>query len=378
MIATISTLAITKLYPLLLTAVGFGLLITVHEFGHFIFAKMFGIGVPVFSIGFGPSLIKKKIGSTEFRLSLIPLGGYCAIQGMSDPEAGMVDTGSEPENPAYSYESKAFWQKLLVLLGGILFNLVFAYGAFITLYVGTRPKMKTAFVVSSVPAQSPAEQGGIKAGDIITGYNGMTFGLNDSNPQEQLQEFLQTIAASPQKKMTLTLATTERFAKIRRVRLGETEDKRGFLGVAIEMQTKPIEGEFESDTLSSAITKGVALTHFYIKSTVSAITNMFCRRSLDSVGGPLAMFSQTFKSAQNGLRSLIQFMGTISVSLALMNLIPIGALDGGQLLFLLLEGIIRRPLPQRLKEGMIIASWFLFIALVLVLSYRDILRFIGA
>jgi len=378
MIATISALAITKVYPLLLTAISFGLLITIHEFGHFIFAKLFNIGVPVFSIGFGPSLIKKRIGETEFRLSLIPLGGYCAIQGMSDPEMGMVDASGLQEDPALSYQTKAFWQKMLVLLGGIFFNLVFAYGAFIAFYTGTRSKMATEFVVSSIPADAPAEQGGIKVGDILTGYNGVTFNTEESNPQEQLKRFLDVIAKSPRKKMTITLLNSRKQNKIRRVRLGETEDKRGRLGVGIEIQTKPIEGQYETNSLIAAINKGIDHTHFYITSTLASITQMFCRRNLEGVGGPLAMFSQTFKSAQNGFRALLQLMGSISVSLALMNLIPLGALDGGQVLFLLLEGIMRRPLPQRLKEAIIIASWFLFLMLVLILSYRDILRFMGA
>jgi regulator of sigma E protease len=95
------------------------------------------------------------------------------------------------------------------------------------------------------------------------------------------------------------------------------------------------------------------------------------------MAGPLTMFSQTFKSAQLGLRALWEFLGMISITLALMNLIPIGALDGGQLLFILLEGIIRRPLPRRLKEGIVIASWILFFLLIIVLSYKDILRMIS-
>ncbi len=86
------------------------------------------------------------------------------------------------------------------------------------------------------------------------------------------------------------------------------------------------------------------------------------------------MFTQSFKSAQSGLRSLWEFFGMLSITLALMNLLPIGALDGGQMLFVLLEGISRRRLPQRLKETIIVASWILFLLLVIVLSYRDIMR----
>lgn len=374
------TLAFTKLLPLLLTGAGIGFLITIHEFGHFIFAKLFNIGVPVFSIGFGPGLIKKRIGATEYRLSLIPLGGYCAIQMDSDPEAGMVtpDPEAAPLDPAQSFDTKPFWQKLLVLLGGILFNIAFAYIAFIGLHCGTRPKVVTEIIATAITEKSPAAKSRIAIGDRITGYDGITFGSGSASVHEQIRTFLDTIAAKPQQKMLLAITTKDMQEKVRRVTLGETADKAGFLGVAMEIKQVPIEGQYESDTFFDAIHKGIGLTNFYIKNTFAIIPSKFKRRNLDGLVGPLGLFSYAYTSAQQGLRSLLYFLSTFSVTLAIMNLIPIGALDGGQLLFTLIEGITRRRLPRKLKEGIIIGSWILFMLLTITLLYRDVLGFIGA
>jgi regulator of sigma E protease len=370
------TLSLTKLLPLLLAGIGFGLLITVHELGHFFFCKLFTIGTPVFSIGFGPSLIKKQIGETEFRLSLIPLGGYCAIQGMSDPEAGMVETNEALLNPAHAFERKSFIQKLLVILGGILFNIIFAYCIFIGMYWGTRQELKTELSISYIVPQSAAEKHNLTPGTIITGYNDITFSSDKMTAQKELATFLKTIAQNPNAQLTLTLKEKDASTDTRCVTLGVLENNVGSLGVGLDILQTPIPNQYTHNSFTSAFTKGVAVTHTYIAATANAITSMFKRRTLDGMAGPLTMFSQTFKSAQMGLRALWEFLGMISITLALMNLIPIGALDGGQLLFILLEGIIRRPLPRRLKESIIIASWILFFLLVIILSYKDIVRMI--
>lgn len=376
MIATFWMFITTHIMPIALAGAGIGLLITIHECGHFIFARLFNIGVPVFSIGFGPSLFKKKIGATEFRLSLIPLGGYCAIQGMSDPEAGMVDVGSEPTDPAQDFDHKALWQKIAVMLGGIAFNLLFAYGIFIALHLGTRPRMQTTIIAHSIAADSPAAKA-IPTGSRILGYNGTRFGASDQPVQAEIQQFLATIAEHPNEALSLTLQNETDTTQTVDVILGRNESGCGFLGVRMEIEQKAVANETETDSLSSALHKGIVLANFFIKSTCTIIPSLFKKRSLDGLGGPLTLFRQAFKNAQQGLRSLWQFLGSFSITLAIMNLIPLGALDGGQLLFVLIEGIIRRKLPQRLKEGIIIASWLLFLCLVLLLSYRDIIALIG-
>ncbi len=372
----IATLITTKLIPFLLAGAGFGLVVTVHEFGHFIFAKLFNIGVPVFSIGFGPSLIKKKIGATEFRLSLIPLGGYCAIQGMSDPEAGLVETDESSHDPKQSFEDKALWQKVCVLLGGIAFNLAFAYIVLTGIHWGTHQKTTASLAISFVAKESAAEKSGITKESKLTGYNAITFSTDARLLEEQLATFLAAIKAQPHKHMSLAITTPDKTSSDVDVTLAATDSGTGSLGIGLETILTPIEGQYEYCSLSDAIKKGVARTHHYITSTVTSLVGIFKQRELTGLGGPLAIFSQMYKGAQSGLIALFSFLSMLSISLAVINLIPLGALDGGQLLFILIEGITRRKLNETIKLGIIIASWLLFLGLTIVLSYHDIVRMI--
>lgn len=372
----ITELITTKLIPILLTGIGFGLLVTVHEFGHFIFAKLFNIGVPVFSIGFGPSIFKKRLGSTEFRLSLIPLGGYCAIQGMSDPEAGMVDTDDIPSDPSQSFEEKSLWKKVIVILGGIFLNLAFAYATFISINYGTHQKTVATLNVSFVAKESAAEKAGITKGTLITGYNNVTFTHENNQLQGELNQFLATIKTYAHKTMSISVKADDGCISEMPVMIGSTDGAVGSLGIGLEVINTPIEGEFVYNSLPTAIQKGITLTNHYIQATANSLLSIFKQRSLSGLGGPLAIFTQIYKGAQSGLASLFAFLGTLSISLALMNLIPLGALDGGQLLFILIEGTTRRKLPEKLKIAVIIASWLLFLGLTLVLSYHDVVRLI--
>jgi len=368
----IAELITTKLIPIILAGAGFGVLVTVHEFGHFIFAKLFNIGVPVFSIGFGPSIFKKTLGSTEFRLSLIPLGGYCAIQGMSDPEAGLVATDGIVLDPAQSFEEKSLWKKVIVILGGIIFNLAFAYAIFIGIQYGTHQKTDATLAVTFVATESAAEKAGLAKRTCITGYNSVAFSHDNTALQAELNQFLATIKTSANKTMSIAIKVADGCMSDVAVTISST----GSLGVGLEIINTPIEGEYEHNSLRDAIKKGVALTNQYITATANSLLGIFKQRSLTGMGGPLAIFTQIYKGAQSGLASLLSFLGTLSISLALMNLIPLGALDGGQLLFILIEGITRRKLPEKLKLAVIIASWLLFLGLTLVLSYHDIVRLI--
>lgn len=375
MLAVAHSLFATKLVPLVLAGVGFGLLITIHEFGHFLFCKLFGIGTPIFSIGFGPILLDKQIGETNFRLSLIPLGGYCMVQGAEEVEMADLSTERKKLDPAASFDHRPYWQKALVLLGGILFNIAFAYIAFTGIHLGSRPKLKTDLVISQVVKKSAAAEHNITRDSVLVGYDDITFSSDNAQLQTQLKTFLNTIAQRPGGTLTLALRAKNGGVETQPVTL--KGEKTGSLGIGIEMKHMPIPGLFEHDTLGSAIRKGITMTHAWISQTANGIAKVFRRRTLQGIGGPIAMFSQTFKMAQDGFRAFLNFLGIISVSLAVLNLLPLGALDGGQLLFATIEFITRRRLPMKFKEIVIITSWVLFLLLVVVLSYRDILRIFG-
>lgn len=366
MLASAYSFVTTNFVPVVLAGAGFGVLITVHELGHFLFCKLFGIGTPVFSIGFGPTLIHKKIGLTDFRLSLIPLGGYCAVQ----------DGTEKGDDPKASLSNKPYWQQTLMMLGGILCNILFAYAAFTAVHYGSRPKLKTTLTISQVVKNSAAAAADLQVGDQVLGYNDVAF-IKDSNAvHKELHTFLKVIADSPDTQMILHLRSQDGCEHNKVITL-QNKSGTGSLGIGIDMLNEPIPGIFEYDSFSSALHKGIAMTHQNIRQSAHSFLMMFKRRTLNGIGGPIAIFSQTFKMAKNGIRGLLQLLGSLSVGLAVLNFVPIAPLDGGRWFFLTIEAIIRRPLHEKVKDYIIIASLVLFALLFLVLSYRDFMRLLG-
>jgi len=144
----------TRLVPFFFALAGFGLLITIHEFGHFLFCKLFGIHTPTFSIGMGPTLFKRKIGDTNFRLAAIPIGGYVEIAGMA--EVGQGGQAQAHDKGPRSFGAKPYWQKFFVLTGGILFNMLFAYSVFIALYFIGMPVREKIDLIVKKPGTSQA------------------------------------------------------------------------------------------------------------------------------------------------------------------------------------------------------------------------------
>ena len=357
--------------PLLAAALGFGILITVHEFGHFLFAKAFGFRTPAFSIGFGPRLFHFNWWDCEFRLSLLPLGGYCAIEGLDEDGEGLPGATKKESNATY-------WQKTLVMLGGIAFNILLAYFVFSVTLIGTIQKTRAELAISSVIKESAAAKDNIMDGDTLRGYNDITFSDDNAKTPAQLTGFLQTIAASPNKKMTLHL-TRRQQDLTRHITLGTRENNKahGSLGIALEVKQTPIDGEYEYNSPLTALQRGMAITHSYIKQTLHSLLGMFKQRTLNGVGGPVAMMSQTFKTAKNGLVSFLNLLGVMSVGLAVMNLIPIVPFDGGRFFIITLEAILQRPLNEKFKEIITLGGVLAILLLFVVLSYRDILRLIG-
>jgi regulator of sigma E protease len=360
-----------KLLPMITGIIGFGSIIAIHESGHFLFCKLFGIHTPTFSIGFGPEIIKKRLGTTDFRLALIPLGGYVEMAG--NAEVGQGNQEFAHATGDTSYESKSFWQKFLVGIGGILFNFIFAYIVFCALFViGTSDKQ--AIIISSIVQDSAAEKAGLKAGDAIIAVNQKPLTTENGLIENATEALLSTIEANPNQVITLTILENDNITERKiPVALGsKLKDGApcGSLGTGLRTPLPKL-------PFFQAIKAGIAYTNQNIELTITSIRRIFSQGSLQGVGGPLMILSATTSSAQHGIVPLFIFLGLMSINLALLNLLPIGALDGGQLLFVTIEAIIRRKLPLFIKNTINIASWLFFIGLAIVLSYRDITHLFG-
>lgn len=355
--AHLSTL-LQNIFFILLGSLGMGFLIGFHELGHFLFAKLFKIRTPSFSIGFGPKLISKKFGDTEFSLSAIPLGGYVEIAGAAEvgqgeqKEAHAIDEGS--------FAIKPYYQKMCVMLGGILFNLAFAYFAMTLLFITGIPKTPLIQkpIIAAIAPDSAAEKGSLAIGDRIVAINNEPINNN-------INTLLQPLALQ---EATLTIEHNGTIIE-KVVTIGEKEINGkiiGVLGVEFDIAATP------PQPFLSAITQGIAMTNAWIKNTIVGFTQL--RRNVGDIAGPVMIIAMTTKAASAGWQILLLLLAIISINLAVLNLIPLPILDGGQILFYTIEAIIQRPLPDKVREYIHIATWLMFIVLFLYLTTKDILR----
>jgi regulator of sigma E protease len=364
--AGITIQLIQNIFFIAIGLLGLGLLVGFHELGHFLFCKLFKIRTPSFSIGMGPKVLTKKIGDTEFALSAIPIGGYVEIAGAAEVGQGAQKEASSRD--PYSFAVKPYWQKLMVMIGGILFNLIFAYIVFSGLFYIGMPKFPIVYqafattVISEVAPDSPAAKAGLQTGDKIVAINQQQM----NNPQD----IINFIKNKPNTNQEISVERSGQVTNIP-VTVGQQTfagKDFGFLGIDFYIpRFSPVD----------SIINGIKATNLVIKEVYRSFKGMFTDRSMDKVGGPLMVISQTIKGAEKGAKVFMLLLAFISINLAMINLIPLPIMDGGQILFYTIEAIIRRPLPDQVRIYIHYACWIAVLVLVLYLSAKDILRMTG-
>ncbi len=359
-------LLLQQAFFILLGFFGMGFLIGFHELGHFLFAKFFKIRVPSFSLGFGPRLLCKKIGETEFCISAIPFGGYVEIAG-SD-ETGQGEQKDALATDERSFANKPFYQKLCVMFGGILFNLLFAYATMIILFMTGIPKTPLIQnpIISVVHQESAAESNGLRIGDRILSINSEEIG----HSIQRIQQIIHPLAL---KETTIVIERDgEKLTKTIIIGGRETENGTvGLLGVEFDPQPTP------AHSFIDAFVVGIATCNKWIKETFRGFSLLFSRTGVKKIGGPIMIIAMTVQSAAKEWQIFLLLLALISINLAVLNLIPLPILDGGQILFCSIEAIIRRPIPHKVREYIAIATWLMFIVLFIYLSINDISRLIS-
>jgi len=340
-----------------------GLLIFVHELGHFIFAKLFGVGVEKFSLGFGPKIIGKTMGDTEYLLSAFPLGGYVKMVGES-PDAEVAD-----EDYDRSFMGKHPLKRIIIVAAGPVFNLLFAAFLFILVYMIGVPAATTR--IGEVVANKPAALAGIQAKDLVVSVNGKAVSRWD--------EFSGLIAGSNGAPLDIAVERDGKNISFRIV--PETKEGKNLFGEKI---LYPVIGvvaaaEMVTDRYSppDAVVKGVQQFWKVTTLTIVSIGKLIERVvPLDSVGGPIMIAKMAGEQASAGGVNFLAFMALLSINLGVLNLLPVPILDGGHLFFYFCELIFRKPVSMKVREIAQQVGLVLLIGLMVLAFYNDIVRYI--
>lgn len=340
--------------------IGLCLLVVFHEFGHFIFCKIFNVYTPSFSIGFGPRLFEKKIGDTVFAISAIPLGGYVEIAGAQ--EVGQGDQTHAHDKNSRAFSQKPYWQKMLIIFGGVLFNFIFTYLALSLLFYLGSPCIsslcnKYPAIVSIIGKNSPAEKAGLKSNDKIIAVNNIKI-----DNIKHLNKLL-----TPYIDKTVTL-------KVNRDGKEENLDIK-IASHKVGNELRPEIGAYwlvKPMTLKNALIAGFKGTMDMISEMLKSLKNLSSNR--EQLGGPLLVITQLSQSIGLGWKVFIFMLAFISINLAVLNIIPLPIFDGGQALFYTIEAITGKPLSDRLRYNIHYFTWIAVILLVIYITYKDILK----
>jgi regulator of sigma E protease len=364
-----------------------GLVIFIHELGHFLAAKFFGVYAPRFAIGFGPTLWAKRWGETEYVIGALPLGGYVrmatrddeaasalegdldeAKSGKSkplDPDA-MIPFGPKPVPKERWFESKPLWQRAIILLAGVTMNVLLAI-VVATSIIAIYGRAFYRPVVSSVVEGKPAALAGLAANDSIIAVNGA--------PVSRWGDVVDTISLSPLKPVVLSV-----------VRGGATVDVRVTPDTATELDPETAEPRVvgrvgmqamppvrHQVSIGRAIKDGTIVTYAMAASVVRVLKGLVTGNvSVKNLGGPITIVRASVAQAQVGLESLFSLIAFLSINLAILNLVPIPLLDGGQLVMQTAETIKGSPFSDRTREWIARFGLAAIALLFLVVTFNDI------
>lgn len=341
-----------------------GVLIFVHELGHFLVAKWAGVTVLRFSLGFGPRVFGFKRGDTDYCLSLVPLGGYVKMLG-EEPDEEVTE-----EQMANSFGSKPVSKRMLIVLAGPLSNLILAIVIFTMVHAFSGIHTATT-EIGTITKDSPAEKAGLQTGDVVLTIN--------SKEMTSWDELSQTIEQSGEEPIHITF---KRGDEIRTVQVSpRVSEYKNLFG---ETTRRPLIGVGSSgkytvkkvDPISAAY-YGFLQTWNLSKLFAVTIVKLIQRAiPFQTLGGPILIAQMAGQQAQEGLLNLIYFTAIISVNLAVLNLLPIPILDGGHILFFLIEAILGRPIEVKKIETAQKVGMLLLLVLMVCVFYNDIMRLI--
>lgn len=348
-----------------------GVLVFVHEFGHYGMARLFGIRVETFSVGFGREILGlTDRNGTRWKIGWIPLGGYAKF-------AGDLNEASQPD-PAVAalpeaeraglFQFRPLWQRAAVVAAGPAINFLFAILLFAGFFM-TWGHQYTPPVAGAVVAGGPAAAAGVQPGDRFLEVDGRHV--------ERFEDMMRIVAMSPGEPMPVVVQRKGRELRLtlvpERVEEADRFGNRYVKGrIGIRSGAPEVVQRAPGSALVHAVDETVAITRLMAETLAQIVTG---RRALDELGGPLKIAQFSGQSAAMGLAALVSFVALISINLGFVNLLPIPALDGGHLLLYAIEGIRRRPLEPRVQEWAFMTGFVFIISLMLLLTMNDLASF---
>ena len=348
---------LTNILYILLAIVMLGLIVTVHEFGHYIVGRLCGIGIVEFSVGFGPKLIGWERKGIKYSLRCIPLGGYCAF-------VGEDESNDDPR----AMNNQPVWKRFLTVLAGPAMNFVLAF-VVCALMLDFFMAAESFPVVKAVNDGMPAAVAGVLPGDVITrvndtdiandgtGVDGVVAAIRATEPGSTVHLVVERDGETLDIDMATTVVTDDNGAT------------HGMIGIVFTTRTfTPLEA--------------IRYAGAYMVTTTQAMLDSLRRLffhgdGLDQITGTVGIIAVVSQYARDGLYEILWLMFIISLNLGIMNLLPLPALDGGRLVFLIVEAIRRKPIPPE-KEGMVHGIGLaLVLGLFVLLTFHDVARLIA-
>lgn len=327
---------------IVISLIVFATLIVIHEFGHFIVAKKTGVAVEEFSIGMGPLLLDKNYNNTQYSLRLLPIGGYCQMQG-EDSE----------DNDEGSFMSKPPIIRFLIILAGPLMNLILAWIFFII--IGLSIGVPTT-MINNVMNNYPAQRAGLKPGDEIISINNEK--INDWNEMSQ-------IISKADKKMDISVHRNGKLVQLTMKPRYDASTKRNIIGI------EPV----LSHDFFVSLKWGISQVYDVSKSILTALGMLLFKGfNLNGFVGPVGTINFIGKVAKTGLLNLMNLSAVISINLGVFNLIPIPALDGSKLLFILIEMIRGKPIAPEKENAVDFIGLIALLAFSALITYKDIIN----
>ena len=352
----------------------FGAVIAIHEFGHFAMAKLCGVQVNEFSIGMGPALIKTYRKGTQYTLRLLPVGGFVALEGEESPESTQAEGGNEDAAPAIPPEvlaqrtgkplnEAAVWQRMLVMAAGAVMNFVLGF-VVLLLLISLRSEPITSKVIYAVEDNALCGQTGLQAGDEIVAVNGRhCFVAND-----MLYELMRTESY----RAAFTVRRDGKLVELPDVQFDTWQDAQGQTHMTLGFTVYGLK-----KTPKNVLKEAANSVIYYGRIIYTSLADLLRgRESINDLSGPVGIVTAIGQAASYGWKDVFELLVLITINLGVFNLLPFPALDGGKIVFLLIEAVTGHAVPEKIQGSLTVAAFALLFGLMLFATYNDIVRLV--